>query len=717
MLRILPWSALALALACGRGTPDSATPDPRATLQIGRPSRPEWSYWQSIPLTLRPLAERESSLTFPLAETDVLGLPPGVEGTTLRDNGLVLGPARALRVAGVYRELAARGVPVLVTADSLYFATHLALDRALDDVERGVLASDLQLVLDKSYVRVSTEALTSPPDLVASYRLARAVLGVALVLLDEKTHQVPPDLQAIVAAEAGLVRKHVGLAQSPLFGFTLDYGALAPEGAATARGALTGAHLALSWLAAAPFAVAARSEVRESPVSVAKSRDAVRAALLLANVTDPQNDRAIAGSYDRFRAALRFELGPSDDTSLTELAKVAESVGIVVSDRRSFASPVRADKVRHALFAKREVQVYDGVFGLAAPSTASSGKVGRSASSVRMFGSYASVDAGVLDELLFPRVGKRPPGAAHPRAWQNVRVLPTALDLLAWMGSAPARAQLITAGDGAFEGFEAALGRAGTLYSVADSPRAHSSLYDSWLDATVSLVQKSYADEVEPAFERPSYAVRKAELAACAWALGRHDAEPFGRAPSVASAVANGAPQIGEVYIESNPESYARLQALVRQAQRGLAAMALASKTGAGLAALREVDTLLEIAVVASAAVVNGTVTPDKLASLPLALAAFEERYGAGEAGSPSIVADVHADANSSRVLHVGTGAVRELAMVVTRHGTDAGLVVARGPALSFREHVKDAKERLDDAGWQKLLAGGQLGASAPFDR
>ncbi len=716
MLRHLLWTSLALVLACGRGTPDAATPDPRGTLKIGPAPRPEWSYWQPVELTLRPLAERESSLAFPLQESDVLGLPPGAEGTALRENGLVLAAARAQRVAGVYRELAARGVPVLVTADSLYFATHLALDRALDDVERGVLASDLQLVLDKSYVRLSTEALTSPPDLVAAYRLARAVLGVALVLLDEKTHRVPPDLQAIVAAEAGLVRRHVGFAQSPLFGFTLDYGALAPEGAATSRGALGGPHLALSWLAAAPFAIAARSEVRESPVSVARSRDAVRAALLLANASDPQNDRAIAGSYDRFRAALRFELGPSDDTSLAELAKVAESVGIAVSDRRSFASPVRADKLRHALFARREVQVYDGVFALAAPRSASSAKLGRSASSVRVFGSYASVDTSVLDELLFPRVGARPAGPVHPRAWRNVRVLPSSLDLLAWMGSAPARAQLMASGDGEFDGFDSALTRAGTLYSSAESPRAHSSLYDSWLDATVSFVHKSYADEAEPAFERPSYAVRKAELAACAWALGRHDAEPFGRAASVPGVVVAGAPQVGEVYIEANPESYVRLQALVRQAQRGFAAMALASKTGAGLAALREVDALLEVAVRASAAVVNGTTPPEKLSTLPLGLAAFEERYGAGEAGSPSLVADVHADANSNRVLHVGTASVRELAMVMTRHGTDAGLVVVRGPALSFREHVQDAKERLDDAGWQQLLAGGVLRPEAPFE-
>ena len=689
----------------------------RATLKIGRAPRPEWSYWQPVDLTLRPLAERESPLSFPLQESDVAGLPTGADATTLREDGLVVSAAKSTRFAGAYRELAARGVPVLVTADSLYYATHLALDRALDDVERGGLSTDLQLVLDKSYVRLSTEALTSPPDLVASYRLARAVLGVALVLLDAKTHQVPPDLQAIVAAEVGLVRKHVGLAQSPLFGFTLDYGALAPEGAASTPGALTGAHLALSWLAAAPFAIAARSEVRESPVSVAKARDAVRAALLLANVTDPQNDRVLAGSYERFRAALRFELGPSDDTSLAELAKTAEGVGVTVSDRRTFSSPVRADKVRHALFAKHEVQIYDGVFGLAVPSKASSATLGRSASSVRMFGSYASVDSGVLAELLFPRVGKRPAGAAHPRAWQGLRVLPSTLDLLAWMGSASARAQLQAAGDSAFDGFDAALVRAGSLYSTADSPRAHSSLYDSWLDATISIVQKSYADEAEPAFERPSYAVRKAELAACAWALGRHDAEPFGRALAAAVTPAPTPPPVGEVYIESNPESYARLLGLVRQAQRGLAAMALTPKTPAGLSALREIDGVLEVAIAASAAVVNGSANPESLTALPARLVAFEERYGTSDAGSPYVVADVHADANSNRVLHVGTGPIRELALLMTRHGTDSGLIVARGPVLSFREHVQDAKERLDDVAWRQLLNTGSLRAEAPFDR
>lgn len=715
MLRTLACTALALLCACGVTALEPSTPDVRANLKIGRATRPEWSYWQPEELTLRPLAERESSLSFPLPEADVLGLPAEPVASTLREDGLAYSASTWTRFGSAYRELSARSEPVLVTADSLYFATRLAMNRALDDVERSVLAADLQLVLDRSYVRLSTEALTSPSDLVNAYRLSRAVLGVALILLDDKTHGVPPDLQAIVAAEVGLVRKHVGFAHSPLFGFTLDYGALAPEGASTAPGALSGHHLALSWLAAAPFAVVARSELRQSPVSVAKARDALRAALLLANVTDPQNDKVTAAAYERFREALRFGLGPSDDMSLSALAKVAESVGVTVSDRRTFAATVRVDKVRHALFAKHQIQVYDGVFGLAVPSKASSASLGRAAASIRMFGSYASVDTRVLDELVFPRVGKRTAADAHSRAWRDLRVMPSSLDLLAWMGSSPARAQLQAAGDGAYEGYDAALLRAATLYPLADSPRAHASLYDSWLDATIGIVQKSYADEVEPAFERPSYAIRKAELAACAWALGRHDAAPFARVPWVKGSVTPGHVQIGEVYIEPNPESYLRLLGLVRQAQRGFAAMALGSKSGTGASALREVGGILELAVAASAALVNGAPNPEATRSLPARLAALEERYGAGDAGSPSLVANVHTDANSGRALHVGTGPLRELALLVTRYEPDTGLIVARGPVMSFREHVQDAKERLDDAAWRELLGG--LRPQAPFDR
>lgn len=714
MLRSFAVATLALLCACGGGlVPDPAAPTGRQELRIGRAARPEWSYWEPVLVTLRPRQDKDSPLAFPLRDADVKGLPSGPAATVLREEGGRYAPSRSTRFATAYRELAAQNVPVLVTADSLFFATHVALDRALDQAERGVLARDLETFLDRAYVRLSTEALTSPPDLVAGYRLARAVLGVALRLLDPKTREVPPDLRAIVAAEVGLVQKHVGLAESPLFGFRLDYGALAPEGASTAAGALTGPHLALSWLAAAPFALAARSEVRESPVSVARARDATRAALLLANATDPQNDPSAAAAYERMRSALRFELGPSDDSSLAELAKVAETVGITVSDRRTFTSPVRADKLRHALFEKREIQVYDGVFGLGVRPSATSAKLGRSAASVRVFGSYASVDAGVLDQMLFPKVGPRAK-SSHVRGWQNQRVLPTALDVLAWMGSAPARAQLTADGDDDYEGFAGALERAKSLYSSGDSPRAHSSLYDSWFDATTSLVQRSYADEAEPAFERPSYATRKSELAACAWALGRHDAEPFGRAASV-----RGAPgpvtAIAEVYIESNPETYARLLALVRQANRGLAALGLLPKEG--FAALRELDALLEIAVAASASVVNDTAPPEGLGTLPLALAAFEERYGAGEVGEVGVVADAHADANSQRVLHVGTSGLRELSMVMMARGSEPLLQVARGPVLTYREHPQDAKARLDDARWRELTVGAGVTALAPFDR
>ena len=700
--------------------PEASAPKPtRAPVTIGRSPRPEWSYWEPTEVTLRP-APRGEDLSFPLVDAQIRNLPADAAArATLREEGLVYVKTDERTFAGAYRAWAPRG-PVLVTADALFFVTHLALSTAMDEIEREVLVNDLGLLLAKAYVRLSSDALSAPPDLVPAYRLARGVIGVAQTLFDPK-QTMPPDLQAVVAAEVGLIQRHAGLATSPLFGFALDYGALAPGAAmsepAAERGArvlpstraseaLLGPHVALAWLAAAPFALVSQSEQRESAIRTGQARTATRAALLLAFCTEPANDVEMAAAYDRLRAVLRFELGPVDDLSLSELATLATKQNITLANRRSFASSVVVDKLRHLASERHDPEVYDGVFNLA---TSAGRPVGRSTASVRVFGSHAPVDAQIASALVFPYVGA---GASkdHPRAWRQQRVLPSALDLLAWMGSSPARAQLAADGDFAFNGFEAQLARTQDAFARADSPRAHASVYDSWFDAVVTFVQVSLGEGAEPAFERPSYAIRKAELAAAAWAIGRHDAEPFahlqGAAVSKPAAV-----RTSDAYVEANPETYAKLVALLQQASRGWSALGVLGPRGR--AALTEAAQLVQVALDAAVAAVDAKPRPEALATLPLRLAEFEERVAPGAA--VEMVTDVHADASSGRVLQAGTGPLQQLALVVQRD--DEGVVIARGPALSFREHMQDTRDRLNDASWRAALRAGRVPVLAPFRR
>ena len=69
-----------------------------------------------------------------------------------------------------------------------------------------------------------------------------------------------------------------------------------------------------------------------------------------------------------------------------------------------------------------------------------------------------------------------------------------------------------------------------------------------------------------------------------------------------------------------------------------------------------------------------------------------------------TIVADVHTDQNSGKVLEEGTGHLRR--MWVAYPMPDGGVVVGAGPVFSYYEFKHPMSDRLTDEKWKKLLRG-----------
>ena len=73
-----------------------------------------------------------------------------------------------------------------------------------------------------------------------------------------------------------------------------------------------------------------------------------------------------------------------------------------------------------------------------------------------------------------------------------------------------------------------------------------------------------------------------------------------------------------------------------------------------------------------------------------------------GEGLQTTIIADVHTDTNSKRVLEEGTGYLRTIAVAYPM--PDGGTVIGFGPVFSYYEFKHPMSDRLTDEAWKKML-------------
>lgn len=696
------------------------------------PPPAEWSFWEPMEPELH--GQLRPSPSLPL-EASQVAHPMGGQArwdslsTEARDtflkSGVVSGSgARRPSVGGFYAELAEAKVPSCVTVDALFFLVQAAIDRGRAELEAAVIAPALVRFLVRLEERLAAEDRGVPLDLAGPLRLARGVVAVAAALA--APGRAPPrDLAAGVGEELRRIQAHTSVEESPLLGVRLDYTLFAPTGSLgdEAGRARSGLALAASWLAAAPLLLVSRADVEGVSTNVQTARVHARAALLVARLVTPEVDRVLAADYELLRRHFTFVSGPPDDLSPLELAHLAGAAGVPVEEPATLANVAKVDRVRHAALEQRLPGAYDGVADLRVPegaAGATSSGVGRASLSVRLLGASAPPDSHVLQGLVFPFVG--PPLNDVPRATLHGRhrSLPTALDVISWLGSQEAARIITRQGDDAYEGFEKAREQVARLRPEPLAPLRHSSLHMSTLDALSVYLEPSQADLGLPASYSASHAQRKVEVALAVWARLRHDARPFARPGPFAASPALARPKSelrdAPVHVEVHPEVLGRLVSLLRQARRGFASQGLAAGSS-GEIVLVEAEEVVMAAYEVATRVANdeapAVLASAKLASFGARLLWLEAQTGLAQ--DPRMITSLHIDPVSGRILAAGAASPVELHLALRepRGGRLVHVVGLRIPAL---ELVRPRNRPLDDASFRAELAGGPV-ESPPFTR
>jgi hypothetical protein len=604
-----------------------------------------------------------------------------------------------IRLGDFYASLRSEQIPVVVTLDTLFFLAHVALDRAVAEVDAQIFAPLLLTMLHRLDARLTVEGHGASADVAPAYLLARGVVAVALALAEPK-YQPGVALARFVAEERGRVLAHGGVAGSPWLDMSIDYSAMTPIGMADRDKECADRFRAASWLENASLALEGEGERNaHGLVDVATARIHARAALLLSRLLDPEVDAATSSAWDRIERLAELLIGDAADVTPRDISAAALRADLDLRDPVWIANVVPADRVRHAV------------------------SHGRVAPAFRLLGTRDTPDGELLQALTFPLLGSRmvvrgsslagkPKRAEPASASGTVRAFPSSLDVAAWLGSGEARAVLHDSGGDAYEGYQETLDRLRLARPEDTSPWSagrHRTPYLSMIDAIETWLLPSVGDGVQPGASTSEWRKRKADVALAAWTELRHDATALTRIPLSEVRLLPYAQREASipVFVEPHPEAIAKLLGLVRQTERALVGEgALRSGSGA-VRVFAEVDDLLWAAL---GAAVHETYDDSLPPSLTATLATFPARLQALEAAvADSGVADVplavavHVDAASESALEETTGRIEEAWMIMREPATHR-FWLALGASIPHHELVQPSVRRLSDTSWRARL-------------
>jgi len=733
---------LALVLAgpgaCGQAEDQSGTDAPdEVTLPettSGGKDRFETFY---VPVTYE-VAGGIAPYDLPVEEVDVVNFDDVVDALgaagqtdTLITNGFMVRPwGEAEDFAEVYRQLKTLDVPVFVTADTWLHLYHVQFDEILKELEETVFYDHIMAVTDRLIESARARYCASEGLLRDAAKKNLAYLWVARELLtvsDDPSTAPAEDVDAAVVddveAELALIMAHAGFAQSPQFAYLEDYSQYVPRGHYTRSEKLKSYFRALMWYGRLTMLLKGGEPACEYDYCPAlitpeeADQQTVASLLLTVDLQTLEADGIpLAERWENVYLVTAFFVGLADDLTLYEYHEALVEVLGRMFPVAQLTDPDRLLDLRAALALKRSPAIYGGTGGQViwmepgeeiTPEMLD--ELLEKSKGFRFMGQRFVPDSYAMGRLVSPGAGALDgdsdafTAVLTPVGW--VRGFPRGLDVMALLGSTRAAGWLTELGDDAYTQYADSFDELQTYFADQEPVDWHRNLYWGWLYALQPLLEEP-APGTQTFMETDAWRDKSLNTALASWAELRHDTILYAKQSYTPSFdTESSEPPVFDVpgYVEPNPEFFARLLALNEMTRTGLDELGvLAEGARNRLESLSGLlGQMLDISVRELAGQTLTEADHDLLrnlaGSLDLVLGGVEP---AG--AKTTIVADVHTDQNSQKVLEEGVGYI-ELVLVVLRQ-PDGHLTLNAGPVLSYYEFQHDMFDRLTDEAWRDLL-------------
>ncbi len=322
-------------------------------------------------------------------------------------------------------------------------------------------------------------------------------------------------------------------------------------------------------------------------------------------------------------------------------------------------------------------------------------------------------DSYMFDQLVSPAVGmyvgNNTPFTMCRTPVGPARCFPRGLDIMAVLGSERAEDILVEEGDTEYAGVNTSYDKqlkelksefAGFNFDITEWNR---NLYWSWL-YTLKPLLKGFGDGYPTFMQTRAWQEKELQTSLASWTELRHDTILYAKqsyTPPLSSMPPQPKPVVG--YVEPVPEFYARLLALTKMTEKGLIGLDVLDETEK--ARLQRLERILERLInISEAELENKELTENDYEFIRN----FGENLDSVVAGvnnkgkETTIVADVHTDCNTGKVLEEGVGYVNLI--LVAYSVPDGRIIVGAGPVFSYYEFKHPMDDRLTDEKWKEML-------------
>ena len=600
----------------------------------------------------------------------------------LSGQGFIAMPSDMEQIYGMYKLLAEREQPIFVTTDSVLHAFHILYDYALRVMEFERFYSDLDQLISEMLDR-SIELYRASVGKLAKEAAIRniAFFDVAARLMGMLRDDIPPEARKLSDAELNLIRSHSIISPSPIFGYREDYSQYIPRGHYTRNDKFKRFFKAMMWFGRMGFRLKSESET-------------LSAILITAALQGETGDgRPLMELWDEIYEPTVFFVGKSDDLTVRHYAKVAREVyGPSFDD----LSP---DQMAEGLnrFIEEAKRLEDPLINSSIILEGSD--LAAETKGFRFMGQRFIPDSYMFTQLVHSRVRNR--------------LLPKGLDVMAVLGSD--RAYEILTGlynEDRFPGYVRQIERLRGQYANLPSEVWAQNLYWNWLYCLMPLLERKGGGY--PSFMRnEAWADKELTTALGSWAELRHDTILYAKQSYTEFTAVPPRPELKVGYVEPNPKLYARLASLARFMRRGLEERGLLlDEFDWKLRNLEEL--LLKLKDISERELRGEKLDEDdfklifdygkKLEALNT-FTSIDRAIENEEDKSMALVADVHTDPNTGRVLEVAVGRPMWLYVVAPINGQ---LWLTVGAMFSYYEFTQPISGRLTDGQWQEMLRTGR---------
>lgn len=626
------------------------------------------------------------------------------QSSLLRTNGFVVVPYRQENdIVDAYDLIQKSDIPIFVTSDSLLHLYHVQFNEILKTIEESEFFDTVKEIT-KAMLNESSKSYNSlDGDLKEAARRNVAYFTVALSILDPNTI-IPDFVRKEVDNELWLIGWHFSSDKSPTFKYDEDYTQYLPRGHYTRSEKLKRYFRAMMWYGRMAFLL--KGEIVTEDNSRIQTMQASLIASSMAGVK--VGNSTVENLWSRVYSVTAFFVGLADDLTPYEYENAIFEIFGRTFNPNQLNEDEKLQDLKATLASMRLPEIYGGTgeIYIQPPITPEKlNEVLKATQGMHFMGQRYVSDSYIFQNLVFPKVGNftgtdTPFTLVTTGTGRLARGFPRGLDLMAVLGSDRALEILKNDGDTDYENYAEQLDKLCAEFAVFDENSWNRNLYWSWLYSLKALLNQP-GDGYPTFMQTKAWQDKQLNAALASWAELRHNTILYAKQSYTVGETS--LPPQPEGYVEPVPEFYARTLALTKMTRTGLESMGVLNLTS--MERLQNLENILSRLVDISKRELEGfelsesdyTFIRDFGGQLAPTVEGVES-----EGRETTIVADVHTDVNTGKVLEESVGYVNLI--VVAYRVPDGNIVIGAGPTFSYYEFKQPMGNRLTDKAWAEML-------------